>query len=307
VIVCVGTTPVWQRSMVFERVHWNDVSRAVYALDYASGKSINVARVLDALGESVRAVGFAGGDTGKAILRDLRRARIRRDFVRVHRPTRQCITVIDRSTGTATELVEEAARVPEEDWQRLDMTLAKWLPRARGVVLSGSLPAGGPHDFYLSCLRKLRPGTPTILDARSEPLLRAVPHGGFIAKLNRDELGTTIGMKIDSDERLRRAIPRVLPPGGWVVVTAGAEGAVVASADAAWRVHPPRIKAKSGVGSGDAFAAGMMFKLVDGAPIHEAAGYGAACGAANALNDLAGCVKPPDVDELLPQVRVEPF
>ena len=304
-IVCVGTTPVWQRSMVFERVHWNDVSRAVYAQDYASGKSINVARVLDALGEDVVSLGFAGGDTGKAMLRNL--GRMRRDFVRVPQRTRQCITVIDRSTGTATELVEEAWRVPDDYWKRLDATLDKWLPRARGVVLSGSLPTGGPHEFYLSCLRKVPPGTPTIVDARGEPLLRALPHGGFVAKLNRDELGTTVSLKIDSDERLRRAIPQVLPGGGWVVVTAGAEGAVVASADAAWRVHPPRIKPRSAVGSGDAFAAGMMFKLVDGAAMHEAAAYGAACGAANALNDLAGCVKPPDVDTLLPQVRVVPF
>ena len=307
-IVCVGTTPVWQRSMVFEHLHLNEVNRAAGAVDYASGKSINVARVLRQLGrDDVRAAGFVGGDTGKAILANLRRDGIRRSFVRVNTTTRQCITAIDRSNGTATELVEEASRVGQQDWERLGERLDKWLPRATGCVMSGSLPRDGPNDFYRSCLRRIPAGVPVILDARGEPLREALRHGGFVAKLNRDELGTTLGREIDSEQRLRAAIREVLPRDGCVVVTAGADGAVVAKADGAWRVRPPRVEAKSAVGSGDAFAAGMILKLVAGAPVQEAAAFGAACGATNALSELAGWVAQADLDRLLPKVVVEPF
>ena len=307
-IVCVGTTPVWQRSMSFERLRLNDVNRAAVAVDYASGKSINVARVLSYLGEDgVRAMGFVGGDTGKAILAYLRREGIRRSFIRFPGATRQCITVIDRSNGTATELVEEAMWVGEQSWRRLGEKLDKWLPRAKACVLSGSLPLDGPQDFYLSCLQRIPAGVPVVVDARGEPLRHALRHGGFIAKLNRDELGTTLGREIDSDARLRAAIREVLPRNGCAVVTAGAEGAVIARRDGAWRVRPPRVLAKSAVGSGDAFAAGMVLKLVAGAPVEVAATFGAACGAANALSEIAGWVAQADVERLLPQVVVEPF
>src|SRR5688572_14529013 len=122
-IVCLGTTPVLQRSMVFDRVTPDGVNRATAVYDYASGKSPNVARVLHTLGEDVIATGFAGGDRGAALLRDLDRAGIRNEFVLVDAPTRQCVTVIDRDSGTATELVEESAPVADAHWHALEAIL----------------------------------------------------------------------------------------------------------------------------------------------------------------------------------------
>jgi len=70
---------------------------------------------------------------------------------------------------------------------------------------------------------------------------------------------------------------------------------------------PPNVQVKSAVGSGDAFAAGMISKLVRGASAKVAAAFGAACGAANAMTDIAGRLDPRAVDILWKQVRVEPF
>src|SRR5438046_341237 len=136
-IVCIGTTPVYQRSMAFGRVEVNGVNRARAVWDYASGKAVNVARVLQALGEEVVATGFAGGDWGAARLRDLDGAGIRHDFALVAAPTRQCVTVIDEAGGTATELVEESHPVRLEDWDTLYEKVGGLLPGAAAWVLSG--------------------------------------------------------------------------------------------------------------------------------------------------------------------------
>ena len=45
-IVCLGTTPTMQRTMLFDRVEIDAVNRAVEVREYASGKSVNVAKVL---------------------------------------------------------------------------------------------------------------------------------------------------------------------------------------------------------------------------------------------------------------------
>src|SRR5690348_2984252 len=135
-IVCVGTTPVYQRSMVFERLVPDDVNRATEVSAYASGKSVNVARVLHTLGERPELVGFEGGLTGTALALDLKAAGIPHCLVNVGPPTRECITLIDRSAGTATELVEEARAVFPDDWQRLDELLDNVLPGADACVLS---------------------------------------------------------------------------------------------------------------------------------------------------------------------------
>jgi tagatose 6-phosphate kinase len=307
-ILCVGTTPVYQRSMVFERLHIDEVNRAAAVHDYASGKSINVARVLWTLNKAVVATGFVGhGKRGDALLGDLDTAGIRHDFVRVAAPARQCITAIDRAAGTATELVEESRPVAAQAWDALGEKFAPLAGRAHGCVLSGSLPPGAPQDFYARCLQRLGGRIPVIVDTRGAPLREALKEPGFVAKLNRQELAETVGSPLESDQRLREAMRSVMPRDGCAVVTAGSDGAVAFDGRRAWRVRPPTVAARSAVGSGDAFAAGLMAALLGRSAFHEACALGAACGAANAMTDKAGFLSLDDVEALLPRVRVDAF
>ena len=284
------------------------MNRAAAVYDYASGKSVNVARVLRALGEEALATGFVGrGERGDALLADLDRAGIRHDFVRVAPPARQCVTVIDRAAGTATELVEESQPVYDGDWAELLRRLGGMVPAATGCVFSGSLPPGAPEDFYAQALRLFAGRrVPRIVDARKGPLREALKEPAFVAKLNREELGETVGGALDSDESLLRAAVAVMPERGVLVVTLGSQGAAVLFGRA-WRVRAPVVAARSAVGSGDAFAAGMMVGLLRGQEPRDAAALGAACGAANAMTDLAGHLSRADVENLLPRVKVEPF
>ena len=43
-ILCVGTTPTVQRTIVLDRLELDGVNRAVEVKEYASGKSVNVAK-----------------------------------------------------------------------------------------------------------------------------------------------------------------------------------------------------------------------------------------------------------------------
>src|SRR5437588_11269473 len=106
-ILCLGTTPAFQRTMIFTKVTIDGVNRAIEVRQTASGKSINVARTLHTLGAPALAMGFLGGDTGKFMREDLDRAGIAHDFVCVGPATRTCTTAIDQTSGTATELIQE--------------------------------------------------------------------------------------------------------------------------------------------------------------------------------------------------------
>jgi 1-phosphofructokinase family hexose kinase len=294
--------------MVFDRLRPDEVNRAVSVYDYASGKSVNVARVLRTLGEDAFATGFAGGDRGAALVRDLDAAGVGNAFVTVAAPTRQCVTVIDRTARTATELVEESLPVGDEDWSRLGEQLDRLLTDASALVLSGSLPPGAPDDFYLSCLRRVtRAAMPVVLDTRGEPLRHALRHGGFVVKLNRDELAMTVGRALAADADVIRAARETMPRGGAAVVTLGAGGAIATAGGAAWRVGVPAVETRSAVGSGDAFSAGLVMGLVRREALPDACAWGAACGAANAMTDLAGHLSAADVDAIRGGVSVTPF
>src|SRR3954454_21160683 len=118
-ILCLGTTPTVQKTLTFDRVEIDAVNRAKSVLAYASGKSINVAKILHILGRDALAVGILGGDSGEFIRHDLDRMGVRHDFLTVNPPTRTCTTVVDQSTKTATELVEESSPVPATVYDQL--------------------------------------------------------------------------------------------------------------------------------------------------------------------------------------------
>ena len=305
-ILCLGTTPVYQRSMIFERVTLDAVNRATEVRDYASGKSINVARVAHSLGAQVLATGFVGGSRGELLCRDLDAAGIRHDFVPVAPETRQCITVIDRDRGTATELVEESSLISQDAWDELDLKLRSMLPRAKAWVFSGTLAPGAPEDFYARWLPLARDlGAVTIIDARGGPLRRAMQHPNGILKLNREELGATFQGDFSTEDRIVQAIVEHAPVQGLLIVTLGSAGAIVGNRKECWRVTPPKVQAISAVGSGDAFAAGLAIALLDGRPLRDGLKLAAACGAANAMTPLAGHLDQLNIEQLLAQAKVD--
>src|SRR6185312_5625608 len=226
-ILTCGTTPVYQRTMEFELLALDAVNRAREVQDYASGKSVNVARVIHALGGEVLATGFVGGERGAMLCRDLDSAGVRHDFVTVSAPTRQCITVIDRLNGTATELVEESSRVAPADWALLETKLRELLPHATVWVFSGTLAPAGPPDFYARWLSLARQaGARAIVDASKEPLRLAMRDPNVTLKMNRDELAATLDADLRDDASLITAIRKHTPPAGCLIVTLGSAGVV---------------------------------------------------------------------------------
>ena len=306
-ILCVGTTPVLQRSMIFQRLRIDEVNRAIEVSEYPSGKSINVARVAHTLGEAVLVTGFLGGDSGKVIRDELGVAGVPHDFVSVAPETRMCVTLIDRDGGEVTELVEEAKAVEADAWDQLDRKIEMLLPRAKLLVLSGSLPPGAPQEFYKRCvLRAREAGVEAIIDGSGEPLRHALAARPLVVKPNRAELARTLNVSIESEDSLRDAIRSLIESGPtWAVVTEGKAGAMVSDGKSYWRVRSPQVKAINPIGSGDALAAGLACAIARGEKMPDACKLAVACGAANAMTERAGFVRPEDVEALRPQITVE--
>ncbi|HSV14420.1 MAG TPA: PfkB family carbohydrate kinase, partial [Tepidisphaeraceae bacterium] len=252
-IICLGTTPTVQKTLTFDHVEIDAVNRAKDVLAYASGKSVNVAKILTLLKRDAIALGILGGDSGRFIRRDLDRMHVPHDFLEVEPPTRTCTTVVDQSTKNATELVEESAAVPATVYDALFEKLRSLLDAGgvQALVLSGTLTPGAPQDFYARCVAAgVAANVTVVLDAKGEPLRRALPMRPTIVKPNRGELEDTVGEKIDSDDAMRDAIAKLIDAGPrWCVVTAGA-GNIIASGGASfWRITSPKVPAVSPIGS----------------------------------------------------------
>ena len=305
-ILCIGTTPAAQRVMIFRRLTPDAVNRAVTTLDGVAGKAINVAKVLKTLDAHPIATGFLGGQRGEFLRAVMAEKQIESDFVTVTAPTRQCITVVDESAGTHTELVEESRPVTPADFRKFMAVVRRQIPGSRAVVMSGTIASGGPATLYRDCVQLAEnAGAISIVDAQGAALTEALKANPGLVKPNRLELAATVGRALKSEANVMRAMRELCERGAQrVIVTAGREPALAFDGKIFQRIITPQIPVVNPIGSGDAFTAGAVWRLLRGDDLGEACRWGAAAGAANALTPMPGELNRSDVTRLAKAVRV---
>src|SRR5699024_7629580 len=141
------------------------------------------------------------------------------------------------------------------------------------VVLSGSLPAGMPENWYAGAVTALRAaGARIALDTSDAPLAavaRRLPEAApDLVKPNSEELAQLVGADAGRLEHAAAAgdLAPVLDAGrrlldrgvGTALVTLGPAGALLLTADGAWWGSAPPTTALSTVGAGDSSLAGYL-------------------------------------------------
>ena len=160
----------------------------------------------------------------------------------------------------------------------------------RAVVMSGTITPGGPADLYFHGTQMAHePGPCRWWMPRGAALLEALQAKPALVKPNRPELAATLGRELKDEAAVRSAMRELCERGAQrVVVTAGKDPALAFDGQTWWRVYAPRIEAANPIGSGDAFAAGLVWRLLRGEDLGEACRWASATGAANALTAPGG-------------------
>lgn len=274
---------------------------------HPGGGGINVARVIEELGGKAHALYLAGGATG-AILDDLLRSTgITAQRIAIKGYTRIAHTVFERSSGQEFRFVPEGPEVAAEEWESclavldtLDFDF---------VVASGSLPRGLPVSAYERVVDiAARKGAKVILDTAGPALRATLARGVFLIKPNLRELEELTGRAL-ADTRAQVLAARDLISAGAtdiVALTLGSDGAVLIASDEVWQAAVPPVNARSAVGAGDSFVAGITLALARGNPLRSALASGVAAGTAAVLSPGAELSLKADVErlyaELLPKI-----
>ncbi|MBX7166571.1 MAG: hexose kinase [Pirellulales bacterium] len=302
-IVAAGLSPAWQQILVFEQWQRGAVNRAQAATWCASGKVINVAWALAQVRAAAKTVCTLGGDTGRAIADEFAAAGIDAEWIWTHGRTRVCTTLLEAGGEPTTELVENAAAVSADELERfLDVYRAAAL-EAPMAVLSGSLPQGTPYTFYDDLLGNT-PGE-SVLDFRGAELMACLHRRPRLVKPNRHELEQTLGHPLADDADAVGAARQLNERGAqWVLLSHGAQPALLCSATAAYRLAPPSIQAVNPIGSGDSLAAIAAWSLTRGAEMPEAVRLGMAAATENALELLPARFDPARLEARAREINV---
>jgi tagatose 6-phosphate kinase len=305
VILCAGLTPAWQQILLFDGFRYGEVNRAAEAHWCASGKVFNAGIAAHRLGGPSLTLATVGGPVLPQIEADLAQLGVPYRWVVTASATRVCTTLLDRSTGTMTELVENGRPLSQAELDAFAAAYADEAARAKVAVVIGSLPAGTPDSYYRRLLEK----TPcsAVLDFRGEGLLGLLDLKPYVVKPNREELGRTVGRAVDDDRSLLEAMRSLNQRGAqWVVITEGGRAVWLSSRDKAYKLYPPTpARLVNPIGCGDAMAAAIAWATRDGRDIVEAVRLGVAAAGAN-LQQLFPCrFDPARIAEIARLVPVE--
>lgn len=306
-ILTITLNPAVDISYKLDNLLLDTVNRVEDVSKTAGGKGLNVARVLQQLGEDVAASGFLGGSLGDFIRTQLAVIGIQDFFVPIDGETRNCIAVIHE--GKQTEILETGPVISVGEAALFLDKFTEYAEQVEIVTLSGSLPKGLPTDFYVELVKICNQyDTQVLLDSNGAILtaLVASEHKPYLIKPNEEELADLLGQTSLDETQIMEALESTLFTDiPWVVVTLGADGAIVKNNKTLYRAKAPKVKAVNPVGSGDSviagFAAGIARGLEDAALIK----YGLSIGVLNALEEKTGHINAEKVEWAVEQMLVD--
>jgi len=303
-ILSAGLSPAWQQFLVFDTFRYGEVNRAREAIWCTAGKVANAGNAAHHLGGASLTLSVAGGTPLAEMDREFAELGVPCRWIKTHAATRVCTTILDRATGTMTELVENGRPLLRQELDAYRAAYAQEVAKAEVTIIIGSLPAGTPPSFYREMVE--RSDCPAVLDFWGEGLNSVLDLKPCVVKPNREELARTVGYPLEDDDQLCRAMRSLNQRGArWVVVSQGGGPVWLSGGSGIFRLYPPPARFVNPIGCGDCTAAGIAWAIRDGREMIEAVKLGIAAGGENLQQLLPSRLDPDKVERRAADVRAE--
>lgn len=270
------------------------------------GGGVNVGRAIHQMGGGAQVIYPAGGPNGEMIADLLDEEYVNQDRIEIAGNTRVSFTVFEDSTGQQYRFSTPGAEMTEAEWQRVLDAIFDWEAPPVYLVASGSISPGMPEDFYAQVAHRAQgAGVRFIIDSSGEEFRQAVDAGVFLVKPNMRELGHLAGEEIRDEEHQIEVSQGLIAEGKAevVVVSLGAAGALLVTADREENIRAPTVNIQSKIGAGDTMVGGIVLALERGKSIREATYFGVAAGSAAVMTPGTDLCKKEDVEQLYDRIR----
>ncbi len=269
-----GLNPAWQRLFITESLKWGEVQRLPQAMEYASGKGINCARLLKMLGGSPVLAHFLGAGYGSKIFDSVADCGIKQIPIWINSPTRICTTLV--TDTETTELIEPSPELTEKEMEDFSEVLRSAWENISHIALCGS----NPKKFDMKALLQFDfTGKRLFVDAVKD-VDSLLAKGVELLKLNMKEYCELLS---------RLSIPQVTSsPQFWkmsaslvlerlpirLLVITDEENPIhafytVENKFQSIRLQPPTIETVNCIGAGDAFLAAWIYADSQGLGVEE--------------------------------------
>lgn len=306
-ILTVTLNPTWEVTHVCSGWHQGGVVRSERVLAIPGGKGVNVARGLRDLRVPAQSLAVVGGSVGAVVQAAIARERLSAIWVPIRGETRSNVTLFDPTRRFEIHATDPGPKLTGGEWRGLLGVYSREVVRHSVVVIAGSAPRGVPVTAYAQLLRRARrAGVMTCLDSSGKHLDRALRARPDLVKPNRIELGewSGRGCPLETIESVVASAREMIRAGaGIVLVSGGADDAIVVSQSEICVAMPPHVDVRNTVGCGDAMMAGWCYAVRRRLSLRECLRWAVAAGTASVTVEEPGRI-PRTVGEIARQVQV---
>ncbi len=303
-ILCISLNPSLDTSIYLDNFMVGALNRIGNKTDSFAGKGVNVAVALKRLGEDAQLAGFNFVEDDGLQQKRLTMECVPFNLIQCSGKLRNNIKII--TPESLTELNDKSTPVSEQNSNEFIALYKELVKKADVVVFSGSLPQGLNDNFYIELIKLLPAKTKFVIDCEKKQLIDSLPHNPLLIKPNKFELESALGIHLNTKEDIISAAKTMCVKGAEnVIVSLGAEGAVITNSVDTYYAVSPEVEAVSTVGAGDSMVAAAISALKKGQPLDEVIKIAVAAGSAAVMTEGTNLFKMRDVDMLLPLIKVK--
>lgn len=269
----------------------------------AGGGGINVSKAISKLGGNSTCIFTSGGSSGEMFEELIKNENLESCVIKTKNWTRENFIAFENTTKAQYRFGFPGNEFYENEKEVIFQTIKELKPNY--LVISGSLNEGLPSDFYkkIAAIAK-ESNVKVIVDTSGEALKKVLETGVYLIKPNIGELAKLIGVERLELPDVEKAAKQLIEnkSAEIVVVSLGAEGAILVTKDETHLVKAPKVEKKSTVGAGDSMVGGLVWALSQNKTLKEVIQIGVCCGTAATMNEGTQLFKVEDVMRLLKEI-----
>lgn len=303
-ILSISLNPSLDTSIYLDNFSVGALNRIDNKTDSFAGKGVNVAVALKRLGEDAQLAGFNFIEDDGMQQKRLTMECVPFNLIPCAGKLRNNIKII--TPDSLTELNDKSTPVSDQNRNDFIALYKELVKKASVVVFSGSLPQGLSENFYLELIKLLPAGVRFVIDCERKQLIDSLPDKPLLIKPNKFELESALGIHLNTIEDIISAAKTMCVKGAEnVIVSLGAEGAIITNSVETYVAASPEVDAVSSVGAGDSMVAAAICELRKGSPLDEVIRNAVAAGTAAVMSEGTNLFKMRDVEMLLPLIKIK--
>ena len=269
----------------------------------AGGKGVNISRALVQNGVENLCLVVLGEENAEGFRRKLENDGIAYAAIMAEGRIRENITLHEKDADE-TRISFAGFRADASLLPKVEALLSEHLDEGGFVTFTGRVPEGLDMVDVKACLRRLQAkGAKIVIDSRSFSLSDLIEMRPWLIKPNQEEISAYLERPIKSLEETVAAAKDLYEKGiKNVMISLGAQGALLVSDEGVFSAVPPKIEALSTIGAGDSSIAGFLSAAVEGKNGEARLCRGVAYGTAACMTSGTRPPEAEDVKAVLPRI-----